>query len=205
MKRDDLRITPAALSALAGGDAENFIAALTPGGIERQEAEGQQRLIRSAVLPKEFNSGTREELEAAGVVFGTDADALFVNVTLPEGWRKEATDHSMWSKLLDDKGRERAAIFYKAAFYDRKAHVDVSRRFNVSGYSPCDAGGSPTEHGQNTHLATVVTDGGKIVHVAGIRPDGPEGRGMREAHSETANAWLDEHYPEWQSRAAYWD
>jgi hypothetical protein len=37
----------------------------------------------------------------------------------------------MWSKLVDQNGSERAAIFYKAAFYDRSAHMSWSCRFIV--------------------------------------------------------------------------
>lgn len=35
-------ITPAAIQAAVSGNIENFIAASTPGGIEAQEAAGQQ-------------------------------------------------------------------------------------------------------------------------------------------------------------------
>ena len=52
-------------------------------------------------------------------------DPLFVDAQLPDGWRVEATDHSMWSNLLDDQGMVRGSIFYKAAFYDRDAFMHV--------------------------------------------------------------------------------
>jgi len=61
-----------------------------------------------------------------GIVFGEKVDDLFTSVTLPEGWHKEATEHAMWSKLIDDQGRERASIFYKAAFYDRSAFMSIT-------------------------------------------------------------------------------
>jgi hypothetical protein len=54
------------------------------------------------------------------------------SVKLPEGWHIKATDHSMWSNLVDDKGRNRASIFYKAAFYDREAFLSFNRRFSMS-------------------------------------------------------------------------
>ena len=116
-------MTPAALLALMGGDEENFLAASTPGGIERQEKEGQESFVASETLPKDMQGCSREKLEKIGFVFGDDIDDLFVSVVMPEGWKKEPTDHSMWSKLVDEKGRERASIFYKAAFYDRSAHM----------------------------------------------------------------------------------
>src|SRR6185436_8068032 len=45
--------------------------------------------------------------------------------------KKIATDHSMYTDLVDDKGRVRASIFYKAAFYDRKADISFKRRFSI--------------------------------------------------------------------------
>jgi hypothetical protein len=122
-------ITPAALNALLKGDIKNFNVASTPGGIEAQEVEGQKEFVASKTLPKEINSGgTKEELERMGIVFGEIVDDLFINVTLPKGWKIEASDHSMWSDLIDDKGCVKASIFYKAAFYDRKAFININSR-----------------------------------------------------------------------------
>lgn len=126
-------LTPAALSAALDGDFGNFLAATTPGGIEAQEAAGQAALVASDTLPTDLGWGDhirdRAILEAAGVQFlgVCENDPLFQRVILPAGWKKVPTDHSMWSKLVDETGRERAAIFYKAAFYDRKAHMTVSQ------------------------------------------------------------------------------
>jgi len=97
-----------------------------PGAIERQEAQGQEQLVNSEQLP--VNCVGKEKLEAAGVIFGDPLpdDPLFCEAKLPDGWKKEATDHSMWSKLVDGYGNERASIFYKAAFYDRDAFMRVT-------------------------------------------------------------------------------
>lgn len=206
MKDANLRITPAALAA---DTLENFLAAATPGGIEAQEARGQRDFVQSAQLPIKFNSGTRHELESMGVVYGerpSDLSALFCDVQLPQGWKVEPTDHSMWNKLIDDQGRERASIFYKAAFYDRDAFVNVNRRFSVSGYQASDVDGNPIDYpNPHTHFATVIQDGGKTIKVVGVREDSETGRNLRYAHSAEANAWLDANYPDWQSRTAYWD
>lgn len=200
-------VTPAALSALAEGDMENFIAASTPGGVEAQEARGQKTFVNSSTLPKEgswWEPKTREILESFGIVFGEEVDDLFINVTLPEGWRKEATDHSMWSKLLDDKGRERASIFYKAAFYDRKAHVSLARRFNVDGYFACDKDGNPVPYREpNQYFACIITDAGKEIHRVGIRKK--TDYATDDEHEAQAIAWLNEHYPDWKNPAAYWE
>lgn len=105
------------LSVMAGG---------SDGAIERQEAQGQRSFVASDTLPVEIDK--QEDLEAAGVKFlgPVEGDELFQYVELPEGWRREPTDHAMWSKLVDAEGHERASIFYKAAFYDRAAHAHVT-------------------------------------------------------------------------------
>jgi hypothetical protein len=96
----------------------------TSGAVERQESAGQQELVHSDRLPTACNKAA---FEALGFTFGDPdpADPLFMPATLPEGWEKRATDHSMGSVIVDPLGRERVSIFYKAAFYDRSAHMNL--------------------------------------------------------------------------------
>lgn len=209
--KDKLNITPAAVAALAKGDVENFKVASTPGGIEAQEAAGQVIFVNSETLPKEMLGCNRKQLEDMGIVFGSDADDLFVNVTLPKGWKKQATEHSMHSDLLDDKGRKRAGIFYKAAFYDRNAHMRLDQRYTVDSYISCDEHGTKIvesiRHNQPTHYATAVMDVNNELHRIGIRDSGysKENYELNDVHDKQARAWLDENYPEWQNPLAYWD
>jgi hypothetical protein len=95
-----------------------------PRAVEAQEAKGQQELVESTSLPAE---GDWAKLEEMGVkrCEPVEQDRLFVNATLPQGWKKEPTEHSMWSNLVDDTGKVRAQIFYKAVFYDRDAFITV--------------------------------------------------------------------------------
>ena len=107
-------------------DAElfsNLLVAMTPGGIERQEADGQRELAMNDMLPKEIIGITREQLTEIGFLFGDDIDDLFVRCSLPPGWKKVATSHTMWCRIVDGTGKTRAEIFLKAAFYDRKAFL----------------------------------------------------------------------------------
>lgn len=99
-----------------------------PSAIENQEAEGQEELVTSTQLPVKVTG--REILEEAGVAFGKvcQDDPLFCEAELPEGWKKQATDHSMWSNLVDADGVVRASIFYKAAFYDRDAFINAAKK-----------------------------------------------------------------------------
>jgi hypothetical protein len=185
---------PAAIGAFIKGDLENFAVAATPGGIEAQEAAGQAMLCAAAQLPKEMRGVTREQLEAIGFKFGEDVDELFVSCTLPPGWKKKATEHSMHSDLLDDKGRRRAGIFYKAAFYDRRADLNMSGRFGIHSYE---------DGSDEQHRRVVVKDGDTVVHMAGeyLRTNYTEADRLEKS----AEAWLVERYPNWRDRLAYWD
>lgn len=108
---------------LGGGKASDAIL--------RQEARGQQEAVNSEQLPTKGLLGEyRKVWEAMGIKIvekepGTtsSSDSLFCAVELPKGWKKRATDHSMWNELVDDKGRVRGKFFYKAAFYDRDAFM----------------------------------------------------------------------------------
>jgi len=92
--------------------------------IEGMEAAGQRQLVASTSLPVEANDGDAA-FEALGFVLGKPdpRDPLFREAKLPEGWGKEGSDHNMWSYIVDQLGRRRVAVFYKAAFYDRRAFM----------------------------------------------------------------------------------
>lgn len=98
-----------------------------PSGILAQEARGQKELVQSMQLPTDVPPADKQKLVDAGVIFGEQSagDTMFVDALLPKGWSKRPTDHSMWNELVDDKGVVRAKIFYKAAFYDRRAFMNV--------------------------------------------------------------------------------
>jgi len=92
--------------------------------IEEMEAAGQRAVVTSSVLPTD---APWEQLQALGFTRGEQVpgDALFTRCELPEGWRREGSDHAMHSYVLDGRGVRRVSIFYKAAFYDRKASASV--------------------------------------------------------------------------------
>lgn len=134
---DDLEARLIASAAVAGGPGlvDNVVAAMTPGGIEAQEKRGQLRQEKAKTLPIDLN---KAQFEAVGFKFGKVIDKLFQEVDFPEGWTKRATDHSMWSDIVDEKGRKRGSIFYKAAFYDQSAHASLCSRFSVHQTYPED-------------------------------------------------------------------
>lgn len=101
--------------------------------IYAMEKRGQQELVHSDRLPTEVLGGTDADFEAVGFTFGEPdpRDPLFRPATLPDGWTREASDHDMGSYVVDPQGRRRVSIFYKAAFYDRRAHMSLT---SVYGY-----------------------------------------------------------------------
>lgn len=181
------------MRAMMAGDASR--------GIESQEADGQRSFVSSETLPTDMQGDAKAVLEAAGVKFlgVVEDDPMFQYVELPAGWKKVATGHSMWSDLVDDKGNKRAGIFYKAAFYDRSAHLGVNRRYGVSiDYDRLDA---------EKVAVAMVTDGDAAIFTTD--PVGfEEDKACYDAQDKArvlAVAWLNEHYPNWEDASAYWD
>ena len=171
-----------------------------PHKIEQQEAEGQCEFCMSETLPTDMRGDAKMVLEKAGVKFGkkVEGDEMFQYVELPAGWKKSPTDHSMWSDLVDDKGRVRAAIFYKAAFYDRSAQLTTRHRYGYSfDYD--------REKKDGVGVAN-VTDCGKVIHMTEPITVGDRERyEVSEEARKSAQAWLDVNFPNWQDTSAYWD
>ena len=211
---DNNAINPAGLNAFLREDFENAAVAMTPGGIEAQEAYGQQILNTQEIFPREMRNCTREDLESLGFVFGNEVDDLFIEAILPEGWTKEPTDHSMWSHLRDSKHRLRGEIFYKAAFYDRSAFLRLCRRFSY-GDEPIDGWNDENYRTKPWHC--VVKDGETILWESpqlSPKPhwDAPEDvpeydiwNFQRDTIVEQGRQWLEDRYPDYKNPLAYWE
>ena len=183
---------------------QHWLFGALPGSIEAQEKEGQRQLAASNQLPKKGNCNYKEVeakpiYEAMGIkVLGDSAgDPLFVDVELPEGWKIQPTGHDMWSYLLDQNGHKRAGIFYKAAFYDRRADVTFEPRYVAKQeYFEKEANGNTST---------------RIVHVwdnkesKSLYQTEKHGYSDSEKHWEAAKQWLQEHFPEHSDPLAYWD
>lgn len=105
----------------------------TSGYIEGMEAAGQRQLVASASLPTDSRNHDADFI-ALGFTFGDPDpnDPLFRPATLPDGWEKEGSDHAMWSFILDQFNRRRVAVFYKAAFYDRRAFMRLETVYSYA-------------------------------------------------------------------------
>ncbi len=197
---------PAALTAFLSGNVDDAITASIPGGIEASEALGQQEVVHSQRLPKDRLMEHREALGKLGFSFGNDIDDVFIEVKLPEGWQKKATDHSMWSDLLDEKGRKRAGIFYKAAFYDRSGHMQWRPRFRVDttlvdGRNRYDL----TEDEVADCVAVVLDADGTELYRTEPKQVGKNDYDITQELSSTAHEWLKERYPQCEEPFAHWD
>jgi hypothetical protein len=193
-------MTPAEIRAALSGNMENLLAAVTPGGIELQEKRGQIEQSFSNTLPLELQGG-RANFEKLGFVFGLEY-GLFVDAKFPDGWRKKPTDHAMWTEIVDEKGRKRGMIFYKAAFYDQRAHAFLESRFLVE-----------NDYGDKERNVWVADACGKVdKRISGLQV--PKWSGDRaEAERleriiysarQELTEWLNTNYPDWESPLAYW-
>ena len=145
------------------------------GAIEAMEKRGQQQLVNSDRLPSEFK-GDRAEWEALGFTFGDPDpdDPLFMPATLPEGWKRNPSDHDMWSYVTDQHGRQRVEVFYKGAFYDRRAFMRLaSLRSYVQAHVE---GGKPLLVDGEWATRDAVT-AAMLEHVAENRKDASDFRG----------------------------
>lgn len=107
-------------SFIAGLSGDYYHAGFTSDNIVASEVKGQENLVNSTQLPI---AGEWQILESWGIKRTGSSEGLFCDATLPLGWIKRATENTFWSELIDEKGRKRASIFYKAAYYDRDATV----------------------------------------------------------------------------------
>lgn len=220
------KITPAAVMAAARGDLSNAAVALKPGGIEAQEKAGQIEQSLQDTLPIDMHGCSQADFEKLGFKFLNKIDRLFWQCEFPKGWRKKPTDHSMWSDLLDDKGRKRAGIFFKAAFYDRDAFIGLTPRYGVKSayldankeeiYDRLTGNYKPGKQDSKSQFTLIeVVDnatgqalfGGAVIACPdwGKREEAMKLSGQKDECFRQYEGWLDNHYPRWKEASAYWD
>ena len=174
-----------------------------PNVLEHMEKEGQQRAVNNTMVAKKMFPA-RENWEELGFTF-TDipGDNVLCKATLPEGWEMVAIDHSMWNNIIDEQGRVRGSMFYKAAFYDREARMELNQRYRI------------IIDYLDDHVTTEVYFGNpkEKVFVAG------QIHKADFSSQESIDAYYDElrrlenltknyanlYYPNWRDETAYWD
>ena len=200
-------MNPASLQAMLNGDFPSAILAATPGGIERQEAEGQAQLVKEAdrlpyVINHPRNLTHAKISEKTGIKFGKPVDSIFIEATLPDGWKLVPSNHSMWSSLEDERGFKRASIFYKAAFYDRNAHVSFETRYRINGYIE---NGDPDSKMRACAVIDTAVPADTIAKILWQSEfAGERDFDKQDALLKQARAWLEEHFPQHDDPFAYW-
>lgn len=181
-----------------------LLESMTLGGskaVEAQEARGARQLHGATVLP---TSGTEDaELWVKlGFKLGEPFpdDPLFRPAEFPAGWRitnNPENPDPRGMQLVDNRGRRRAYVFYKAAYYDRKASIRLVTRYEV-----CHRRYDPRS------LSTEVLDNASGAAIPLEDPPRQENeqdweydRRIRTA----AEATLIGRYPLWRDPAAYWE
>lgn len=166
-----------------------------------QNRQGNQLCV-DADLPTKGFSENKETFASWGIVAKEEQgeDKLFTRVSMPPGWKKERTGHSMWFNLLDPKGNSRASIFFKSAFYDRDAFMRLNTRFSPRYLTDINERYLKEKERPDTSGYPAICDG----------KDNPFWRGKKGVFDSEdgrfiAKFVLDLYYPEWKDPKAYWD
>lgn len=173
-------------------------------GIPREA--GYRERVR--IVNKNKEEWTRQQYERMGIKIIDKFDDLLYSVELPEGWEIRASDNSMWNYLIDNKGRTRAAFFYKAAFCDRDAFIDFCHRYHFS-VLPFDEYKSKATYEERKFKPwkSHLTDNGESIKVLKeITPTtDDEYYKAHDTLTEISLAYLDENYSGWEDINSYWD
>ena len=162
---------------------------------------------RNRIVTQNNIEYTKQQYEKMGITIVEEYDDLFWSVALPEGWKIEATDHSMWNNLFDDKGRKRADFFYKAAFYDRDAFINFDTRYHATVDHIADAS-SDYEVWKNSDYQGIVKDGKEIIFSTECIPttgsyDSDDN--IKDILQKKLDKYMKENYPDYKNIHAYWN
>ena len=162
---------------------------------------------RNRIVTQNNMEYTKQQYEKMGITIVEEYDDLFWSVALPEGWKIEATDHSMWNNLFDNKGRKRANFFYKAAFYDRDAFINFDTRYHATVDHVADAS-SDYEVWKNSDYQGTVKDGETVIFSTecGSATGSYDGDDkVKDALQKKLDKYMEENYPDYKNIHAYWN
>lgn len=170
------------------------------------------------VLPAKVTPAHDHECwSALGIVWG-EKSGVMRRAQLPVGWQVKRTDHGMWFRLEDERGRERMHFFHKAAFWDCDAFGTLNTRFytNIDTHSsPCigkvldrSADDAPTFQCEVPLRAEPhyprdrePTEAERVDWLQWYDQEVPE---ARAAIVEKVDAWLINNWPNHKDPTAYW-
>jgi len=196
-----------------------------PNAIERQEKEGQDQLVQSSIektqqLPINGNGCDALEiykLFGFEVLGKSEGDDIFYDVKMPEGWRIEPTNHSMWSNLVDPNGGKRASIFYKAAFYDRSSFINrLNTKYTVDRKFFKRIKEDYYENINATPIIFSVLENGEEIHATDeaffkevyVKENHSQWHDNYDAFKIVvkmeAMDWVSNKFPNWEDPLAYW-
>lgn len=151
---------------------------------------------------------TRSQYEKMGIKVLGEYDELFYSVELPADWKIQTTSSSIWSDLLDSKGRKRLSFFHKDSVWDRDAFSNFICRYSFS-IMPFDNFESDVEYEERVFKPwrLFLMDSGEMIDkLAEVTVNTKkEYFALDDKFRKTARDFLDEHYPEWEDVNAYWD
>lgn len=163
--------------------------------------------MKRRITSANIEAYTRVQYEKMGIEIISEANDLFWNVELPEGWAVKATDHSMWNEVRDSKGRKRMTFFYKAAFYDRSAFSNLQTRFQLDVTHTADPD-SDYEIWKASDFQGTVKDGEAIIYQTRCIPatgDYSKDDKIKDGLWEELKVFMKDHWPEYNNVHAYWD
>jgi|GEM_PF-2399697 len=193
--------------------------------IEEMEKRGQLVAIGNPnvskkQLPEEMQPD-KSVYEKVGFVFlECTGDGVMQDALIPADWSVKATDHAMWNDIFDEQGRKRGNFFYKASFYDRRAHMNLHNRLDVHSVKDGDNTivyfGEDGEKGTKLHIAGQYSN---ELDAWGIFNEGKRTDAKRELWkmsddvldalrnelNNKAKEFGAENYPEYQDELCYWD
>ena len=150
---------------------------------------------------------TKQQYEKMGIIIIDEYDDLFWNVKLPDGWEIKKTSHSMWNELFDNKNRQRATFFYKAAFYDRDAFINFNTRFHVSVNHIADPA-SDYDVWKKSDFQGIVKDSEKIIfstQCVSPTDDYFQDSAIQKVLEDELKEYMNKHYPNYKDINAYWE
>ena len=132
---------------------------------------------------------TTASLDKIGVVIGHgDVVCTFPIHSIPNGWSFQSNEDDGYSYFIDERGNKRVRMWDMSdEFSGCDIDFRVLTRYHISSQIYCDFGVDDRVSGKTIYLPTIdeISNGA----------DG----------FQCSMDWLNEHYPDWENPAAYWE